>query len=31
MIYPAVLGLAFIIGGFTNSKIGPSGPEPVAG
>ena len=30
MIYPPVLGLVVIIGGFTTGKIGPSRPEPVA-
>ena len=29
MIYPPVLGLVVIIGGFTTGKIGPSRPEPV--
>jgi hypothetical protein len=30
MIYPPVLGLAVIIGGFTTGKIGPNRPDPVA-
>ena len=30
MIYPAVLALVVIFGGFLTGKIGPSSPEPVA-